>query len=149
MRVVLQRVKSASCEIDGSTYSQINHGYLLLVGFTLNDTEKVITKVAKKINGLRIFSDDAGKLNLSIHDVGGKILSISQFTLYADTRKGNRPSFVSAMPGEKATLLYDAFNEELRKYNIDVLTGVFGADMQINLINDGPVTIIFEETENE
>ena len=147
MRVILQRVKSANCVIDGKIYSQIEQGYLLLVGFTLNDGEKEIEKIAKKINGLRIFSDEAGKLNLSIHDVGGKILSISQFTLYADTRKGNRPSFTSAMPGEKATKLYDQFNEELRKYNLEVLTGVFGADMQIGLVNDGPVTIIFEETD--
>ena len=146
MKVVIQVVDHASVSVNNILINNIGKGYLLLVGFTLNDGEKEIEKIAKKINGLRIFSDEAGKLNLSIHDVGGKILSISQFTLYADTRKGNRPSFTSAMPGEKATKLYDQFNEELRKYNLEVLTGIFGADMQIGLVNDGPVTIIFEET---
>ena len=144
-RVILQRVKNANCVINGQVYSEINHGYLLLVGFTLTDTEKEINKIAKKINGLRIFGDEAGKLNRNIYDCGGEVLSISQFTLYADTKKGNRPSFTNAMPGDEATKLYDLFNETLRGLGLKVKTGVFGADMQIGLTNDGPVTIIFEE----
>ena len=147
MRVVLQRVKEASCTIDGKCYSSIEQGYLLLVGFTHNDSEIEINKLAKKISNLRIFSDEEGKLNRSIHDVCGQVLSISQFTLYADTKKGNRPSFTTAMPGDKATKLYDLFNQTLRNYGLKVETGVFGADMQISLINDGPVTIIFEENQ--
>lgn len=145
MRVILQRVKNANCVIDGQVYSEINQGYLLLVGFTLTDTEKEINKIAKKINGLRIFSDEEGKLNRNIYDCNGEILSISQFTLYADTKKGNRPSFTNAMPGDTATKLYDLFNETLRGLGLKIKTGVFGADMQIGLTNDGPVTIIFEE----
>lgn len=147
MRVILQRVKNANCVIDGQVYSEIKQGYLLLVGFAHTDSEKEVNKIAKKINGLRIFSDDAGKLNKNIYDVDGEILSISQFTLYADTRKGNRPSFTTAMPGEEATRLYDLFNLTLRNLGLKVKTGVFGADMQIGLVNDGPVTIIFEENE--
>ena len=145
MRVILQRVKNANCVIAGQVYSDINQGYLLLVGFTLTDTEKEINKIAKKINGLRIFSDEEGKLNRNIYDCNGEVLSISQFTLYADTKKGNRPSFTNAMPGDAATKLYDLFNETLRGLGLKVKTGVFGADMQIGLTNDGPVTIIFEE----
>jgi D-tyrosyl-tRNA(Tyr) deacylase len=145
MRVILQRVKNANCVIDGQVYSEINQGYLLLVGFTLTDTEKEINKIAKKINGLRIFSDEEGKLNRNIYDCNGEVLSISQFTLYADTKKGNRPSFTNAMPGDAATKLYDLFNETLRGLGLKIKTGVFGADMQIGLTNDGPVTIIFEE----
>lgn len=145
MRVILQRVKNANCVIDGQVYSEINQGYLLLVGFNLTDTEKEINKIAKKINGLRIFSDEEGKLNRNIYDCNGEVLSISQFTLYADTKKGNRPSFTNAMPGDAATKLYDLFNETLRGLGLKIKTGVFGADMQIGLTNDGPVTIIFEE----
>ena len=145
MRVILQRVKNANCVIDGQVYSEINQGYLLLVGFTLTDTEKEINKIAKNINGLRIFSDEEGKLNRNIYDCNGEVLSISQFTLYADTKKGNRPSFTNAMPGDAATKLYDLFNETLRGLGLKIKTGVFGVDMQIGLTNDGPVTIIFEE----
>lgn len=145
MRVILQRVKEASCTIYGQVFSKINTGYLLLVGFTHTDSEAEVLKVAKKINGLRIFSDEEGKLNKSIYDVSGKILSISQFTLYADTKKGNRPSFTTAMPFAQATKLYDYFNETLKELGLQVETGIFGADMQIGLLNDGPVTIIFEE----
>lgn len=148
MRVVVQRVKRASCTIDGQLYSQIETGYLLLVGFTHSDTEKEVKYIAKKISGLRIFEDENGKMNLSLKTVGGKILSISQFTLYADTKDGNRPAFINAMKPDEASRLYDLFNVELRKYEIEVLTGIFGSDMKIDLLNDGPVTIIYDECFN-
>ena len=145
MRVVVQRVKNASCVIDGNLYSQIDTGYLLLVGFTHTDTLKEVKYLAKKIANLRVFEDENGKMNLSLKAVNGKILSISQFTLYADTKDGNRPAFIKAMNPVEASKLYDLFNEELRTYDIEVLTGQFGADMKINLLNDGPVTIIYDE----
>ncbi|MFA7435369.1 MAG: D-aminoacyl-tRNA deacylase [Bacilli bacterium] len=144
MRVVIQRVKSASCLVDGQLVSKINHGYLLLVGFTHDDTLENIKKMAKKIINLRIFEDENQKMNLNILKVNGEILSISQFTLYANTKDGNRPSFIESMNPEDANQLYKIFNDELRTYNIDVFEGVFGASMQIELINDGPVTINLE-----
>lgn len=145
MRVVLQRVKEASCTIDGEVYSKIDNGYLLLVGFTNGDSIKECKYIAKKISGLRVFEDENGKMNLNLDSVNGKVLSISQFTLYADTRYGNRPSFTDALKPDLAIELYDFFNNELRSYGIEVMTGVFGADMKINLLNDGPVTIIYDE----
>lgn len=145
MRVVVQRVTHASCTIEGNLYSKIDKGYLLLVGFTHSDSEKEVKYLAKKIAGLRVFEDENGKMNLSLKAVEGKILSISQFTLYADTKDGNRPAFIKAMNPTEASRLYDLFNEELRKYEIDVQTGIFGADMKIDLLNDGPVTIIYDE----
>lgn len=145
MRVVVQRVKKASCTINGKVYSQIEQGYLLLVGFTHTDSMKEVKYLAKKIANLRVFEDENGKMNLSLKTVGGKILSISQFTLYADTKDGNRPAFIKAMNPKDASLLYDSFNEELRTYDIEVQTGIFGADMKIELVNDGPVTIIYDE----
>ena len=145
MRVVVQRVKNASCVIGGKLYSQIDTGYLLLVGFTHTDSLKEVKYLAKKIANLRVFEDENGKMNLSLKAVNGKILSISQFTLYADTKDGNRPAFIKAMNPVEASKLYDLFNEELRTYDIEVLTGQFGADMKINLLNDGPVTIIYDE----
>ena len=145
MRVVVQRVLNASCTIDGKLYSEIEKGYLLLVGFTHSDSIKEVKYLAKKIANLRVFEDENGKMNLSLKTVNGKILSISQFTLYADTKDGNRPAFINAMKPQEASMLYDLFNEELRGYGIEVLTGVFGADMKINLVNDGPVTIIYDE----
>ena len=145
MRVVVQRVTQASCTIDGAIYSKIDKGYLLLVGFTHTDSEKEVKYLAKKIANLRVFEDENGKMNLSLKAVSGKILSISQFTLYADTKDGNRPAFIKAMNPTEASRLYDLFNEELRKYEIEVQTGIFGADMKINLLNDGPVTIIYDE----
>ena len=148
MRVVVQRVKRASCTIDGSIYSEIKEGYLLLVGFTHTDTIKEVKYLAKKIAGLRVFEDENGKMNLSLKAVGGKILSISQFTLYADTKDGNRPAFIKAMNPSEASRLYDLFNEELKTYDIEVYTGIFGADMKIDLLNDGPVTIIYDENFN-
>ena len=143
MKVVVQRVTKAKCEIDGKLTGEINNGLMLLVGFTEGDNLDTIEKMVQKIINLRIFDDENGVMNLSVLDTKGSILSISQFTLYADTKKGNRPSYINAMRGEEATKLYDLFNEELRKY-IHVETGVFGADMDISLVNSGPVTIILE-----
>ena len=144
MRVVVQRVKNASCVIDGNLYSQIDTGYLLLVGFTHTDTLKEVKYLAKKIANLRVFEDENGKMNLSLKAVNGKILSISQFTLYADTKDGNRPAFIKAMNPVEASKLYDLFNEELRTYDLEVQTGQFGADMKISQLSDGPVTIIYD-----
>ena len=144
MRVIVQRVKESSVSIDGKTVGKIGYGYMLLVGFTEGDDMTNIEAMVKKILNLRIMDDENGVMNKSILDTGGEILSISQFTLYADTTKGNRPSYVKALAGEKSTKLYDLFNEELSKY-IHVEKGVFGAMMQVSLINDGPTTITLEK----
>ena len=145
MRIVLQRVKSASVAIEGSVVGEINQGFLLLVGVGPNDTRDDASYLARKIAGMRIFSDENGKMNLSIDQVGGKILSVSQFTLFADTKKGNRPSFTGAASPEAANKLYEEFNEILRtEYGLIVETGEFGADMKVSLVNDGPVTIILD-----
>ena len=144
MRVVLQRVDYASSTVDGVVTGAIDKGYMLLVGFTHDDNLEKIKKAAKKIAGLRIFEDENHKMNLNLETVKGAILSISQFTLYANTNEGNRPSFVDAMNPEKAKDLYDLFNQELRFYGFTVETGVFGAHMDIKLLNSGPVTIIYE-----
>ena len=144
MRVVLQRVDYASSIVDGVVTGAIDKGYMLLVGFTHDDNLEKIKKAAKKIAGLRIFEDENHKMNLNLETVKGAILSISQFTLYANTNEGNRPSFVDAMNPEKAKDLYDLFNQELRSYGFTVETGVFGAHMDIKLLNSGPVTIIYE-----
>ena len=143
MRVIVQRVKEANCKVDGKITGEIKDGFMILVGFTNGDTFDNILKMVKKIINLRIMDDENGVMNKSILDTGGSILSISQFTLYADTIKGNRPSYVNAMNGEEAIKLYELFNEELRKY-LKVETGIFGADMDISLINNGPVTITLE-----
>lgn len=143
MKVVIQRSKNANVKIDGKITGEIDKGYVLLVGFTKDDNLNIIRKMAQKIINLRIFEDDNEKMNLSIKDVGGSILSISQFTLYA-TLNGRRPSFTEALEFEKAKELYELFNEELKTYSIKVATGVFGADMKVNLLNDGPVTIIID-----
>lgn len=144
MRLVIQRVKQADCKVDNHITGMIDTGYMVLVGFGLNDDTKVIEKLANKLNKLRIFDDEDGKMNLSIHDVNGKVLSISQFTLYADSKKGNRPSFTDALGGQKAIELYKYFNKYLRSLGLVVEEGIFGADMKISLINDGPVTIILD-----
>ena len=144
MKVVVQRVSQASCTVDDKVTGSIGIGYMLLVGFGLDDTRETVEKYAAKVAKLRIFSDEEGKINRSISDVNGSILSISQFTLYADAHKGNRPSFVNALGGQKATELDDYFNECVRSYDLKVETGIFGADMKIALVNDGPVTIILE-----
>lgn len=144
MRVILQRVTSSSVMIDGKCVGKSGLGYMLLVGFTHDDTEKDIDYMIDKIIHLRVFSDKDGNMNLSLEDVKGSILSISQFTLYADARKGRRPSFIEAMRPEKATILYDLFNQKLKETGIPVETGIFGADMKVTLTNDGPVTICLE-----
>ena len=144
MRVILQRVTSSSVMIDGKCVGKSGLGYMLLVGFTHDDTEKDIDYMIDKIIHLRVFSDKDGNMNLSLEDVKGSILSISQFTLYADARKGRRPSFIEAMRPEKATILYDFFNQKLKETGIPVETGIFGADMKVTLTNDGPVTICLE-----
>lgn len=144
MKVVLQRVQRASVTISQKRVAQIKNGALLLVGFGQNDDEQTVDYLARKISKSRIFSDQDGKINLAINDVQGQILSVSQFTLYADTAKGNRPSFVDALNPQQAQELYELFNEKLRASGCDVQTGVFGADMQVELVNDGPLTIIYE-----
>ena len=149
MRIVLQRVKSASVSIEGLVVGEIEQGFLLLVGVGPNDTRDDASYLARKIAGMRIFSDENGKMNLSIDQVGGKILSVSQFTLFADTKKGNRPSFTGAASPEAANKLYEEFNEILRtEYGLIVETGEFAADMQVSLVNDGPVTILLD-TKNQ
>ncbi|MGI6510494.1 MAG: D-aminoacyl-tRNA deacylase [Erysipelotrichaceae bacterium] len=144
MKIVIQRVKNASVRIEGKVYSSIEAGYLLLVGFSAADDEEVLPAMAKKLLELRINEDNQGKMNLSIIDVGGEILSVSQFTLYADCKKGRRPSFTDACPPEKASQLYDKFNEVLKESGLKVETGLFQAFMEVELINDGPVTVILD-----
>ena len=147
MRVLLQRVKQASVEIDGNVNGEIGQGLLLLVGFTENDGDKEIEYLARKVLNARIFSDADDKMNLNLQQVSGSILSISQFTLYAQTRKGNRPSFTRAQNPDIASKNYDKFNEKLRESGVQVETGIFGADMQVTLVNDGPVTIMYDTDE--
>jgi D-tyrosyl-tRNA(Tyr) deacylase len=147
MRLVVQRVTYAECKVDGSITGKIDKGYMILVGFGLHDDEKIAAKMAEKLSKLRVFEDAEGKMNLSIFDVKGDILSISQFTLYADASKGNRPSFTDAARPLEAERLYRYFNEQLRKLNLKVEEGIFGADMKISLLNDGPVTIILDSEE--
>ena len=143
MKIVIQRVKRASVSIDSKLYNQIQQGLLLLVGVAPDDDQEDVAYAARKIANMRIFSDDEDKMNLSIKDVKGEILSISQFTLYADTKKGNRPAFTGAAKPDLASQLYDDFNELLSR-EIPVKTGVFAADMQVALVNDGPVTIVLD-----
>ncbi len=148
MRVVVQRCSRAEVRIDGVVVGQIGQGFMLLVGVTDGDTKAEAELLAKKIAQLRVFEDAEGKMNLALSDIGGAILSISQFTLYADCRKGNRPSFIRAARPETAAPLYDYLNTILRtQYNIHVETGRFGADMKVDFINDGPVTIILDSNE--
>jgi len=144
MRVVIQRVNKASVKIAGNTVGQINKGLLLLVGLKEGDGAQQVKKAAAKIAKMRIFEDENGKTNLATKDVGGQILSVSQFTLLADTKKGNRPSFIKAMRPPKSKELWEQFNEELKKLGLTVETGEFGADMQVDLQNDGPFTIVLD-----
>ena len=143
MRTIIQRVTSASVDVDGKTVGMIGTGFLILVGFTDGDTEADCIRIAKKIGGLRIFSDENDKINLSLADVGGEILCISQFTLYADCTHGYRPSFIKAARPETAQPLYDFFCAELEKY-AHTEKGIFGADMKVSLLNDGPFTVMIE-----
>lgn len=145
MRILVQRSKFSSVTIDGKVNGQIDYGLTLLVGFTENDNEKIIDYMVDKVINLRIFDDENGVMNKSLLDVSGSILSISQFTLYGDASKGRRPSYIKALRGEEATSLYDIFNNKLREKNINVQTGIFGADMLVNIQNDGPVTILLEK----
>ena len=144
MRVVLQRVAHASVTVDEKVIGKIQRGFLLLVGVTHDDAMEDIEYLVRKIVQMRIFEDEEGKLNRSIQDIGGEILSVSQFTLYADTKKGNRPSFSKAAPGDIALEMFEQFNGLLRDTGIPVETGQFGADMKVELLNDGPVTILLD-----
>jgi D-tyrosyl-tRNA(Tyr) deacylase len=144
MKIVLQRVSSANVKVDSKIVGSIEHGLLLLIGFSSTDTEESILPTIEKIVKLRIFSDEEGKMNKSVLDVEGSMLLISQFTLYADTKKGNRPSFIEAARPEQAIPLYEFFIAEMKKRISKVETGIFGADMKVELVNDGPVTIVFD-----
>jgi D-tyrosyl-tRNA(Tyr) deacylase len=143
MKIVIQRVKEASVTIEGQVKGQIQQGLLLLVGVAPEDSQEDVDYAVRKISQIRIFSDENDKMNLSVQDIGGQVLSISQFTLYADTKKGNRPAFTGAAKPDMATALYDQFNKQLAEF-APVQTGEFGADMKVSLINDGPVTIILD-----
>lgn len=144
MRVLVQRSKNSNVVINGQINGEIKSGVVLFVGFTDGDTLEDVKYLAKKVVNLRIFDDEEGVMNKSLLEVGGSILSISQFTLYADTHKGNRPSYIKAMAGHLADDLYNAFNKELSSYDVFVATGIFGADMLVSIQNDGPITILLE-----
>lgn len=143
MRVLVQRSLNSSVSVDNKIIGSIDKGLVLLVGFTQGDNEEKINHLVKKVINLRVFDDENGVMNKSILDVGGEILSISQFTLYGNAEKGNRPSYIKALNGEEAINLYNKFNEELSNF-VKVETGKFGADMKVNIINDGPTTILLE-----
>ena len=145
MRVVLQRVNHAQVSVDGKVIGKIGKGYMLLVGFGPNDTEETLDYMVHKITNLRVFESEPGKMNLGLRDVDGEILSISQYTLYADVKHGNRPGFSKAAKPSLAEPLYDQFNQKLAATGIPVATGQFGADMKVDLENDGPVTIWYEK----
>ena len=147
MRVIIQNVNRASCTIDHKIVGQISRGFCLFVGFAHTDTKERVERMVNKLVSLRLFDDENGKTNLALSDIGGEILSISQFTLYASLKDGRRPSFVNAMRPDEATKLYDYFNVCLKKTGIKVETGVFGADMKINLENNGPFTTILDSEE--
>ncbi len=144
MRVVLQRVAEASVTVEGRVAGSIGHGLLLLVAFTAGDGDAQVDWMAEKIAGLRVFLDEEGRMNRGLADVQGAVLVVSQFTLYGDTRKGRRPSFIHAAPTEVAEPLYNRFVEALGTHDLPVATGEFGAMMQVSLVNDGPVTLILE-----
>lgn len=146
MKVIVQRSLESSVSVNKKIVGSIDYGLVLLVGFTDGDDEIIIDKLVKKILNLRIFDDENGIMNRSILDIGGSILSISQFTLYGDIRHGNRPSYIKAMKSDDASVLYDLFNYKLKE-NVKVETGIFGADMKVSITNDGPVTIIIESEE--
>ena len=143
MKIVMQRVKRAAVSIDEATVGAIDQGLLLLVGVGPDDQQEDLDYAVRKITNMRIFSDDMGKMNLSVQDIKGSILSVSQFTLFAETKKGNRPAFTGAAKPDKAEKMYLDFNEALAQF-VPVETGVFGADTQVSLVNDGPVTIILD-----
>ena len=145
MKVVVQRCDDAKVTVDNKIVGKIGMGMMLLIGFTDTDTSKEIDYMVNKVINLRIFDDENGVMNKSLLDTNGSILSISQFTLYGDASKGNRPSYIKALSGDKATILYDEFNGKLKEKNIHVETGIFGAEMKVTFTNDGPITIILEK----
>ena len=145
MKVLVQRVNLAEVKVNDKVVGSINKGLLLFVGFTNGDTSKEIDYMVNKVINLRIFDDENGVMNKSILDTNGSILSVSQFTLYADSSRGNRPSYINAMPGEQSIKLYEEFNTKLKEKNIHTETGIFGAGMKVSLINDGPITIMLEK----
>ena len=145
MRLVVQRVTEAKVDVNGETVGKINKGFMVLCGITHEDTEKEVNILARKLCNLRIFEDENDKMNLSLKDVGGELLIISQFTLYADCSGGNRPSFIAAARPEKAKPLYEYFIKKCEEEGIHVEKGIFGADMKVSLLNDGPVTILLEK----
>lgn len=145
MRVLVQRSLNSSVSVNSEVVGSIDRGLVLLVGFTEGDDSSKIDYLVNKVLNLRIFDDENGVMNKSLLDVGGSILSVSQFTLYADASKGRRPSYVKALSGEKATVLYDKFNEKLKSTGIHIETGIFGAEMIVNIVNDGPITIMLEK----
>ena len=144
MRILVQRSLNSSVSVNNKIVGSIDKGYVLLVGFNNNDTLEDIEYMVHKISNLRIFDDENGNMNLSINDINGQILSISQFTLYGDVKKGNRPSFIDAMKYDEASKMYDIFNQKLKEAGYIVETGIFGEDMKVSITNDGPVTIIIE-----
>lgn len=149
MRALVQRVSEASVTVNGEVTGRIGRGFLVLLGVAASDEASDLDYISKKLPGLRVFEDEAGKMNLSVHDVKGELLVVSQFTLIADTRKGNRPSFIDAARPEKAVPMYEELVRRLRAVGLKVETGVFGADMKVRLLNDGPVTILLDSREKE
>ncbi len=145
MRILVQRVLSSEVEVKGKIVGKSGHGLLLFVGFTEGDSSKEIDYMVDKVINLRIFDDENGVMNKSLLDISGSILSISQFTLYADASKGRRPSYIGALKSDKASILYDEFNKKLKETKVPTETGIFGAEMKVSLINDGPITIMLEK----
>lgn len=148
MKIVIQRVMKASLTVNGKSRASINQGLVLLVGIGPDDVQEDLTYAVRKITNMRIFSDEEGKINLSVRDIKGEVLSVSQFTLFANTKKGNRPAFTGAAQADLASHLYDQFNQELAQF-VPVQTGIFGSDMQVSLTNDGPVTILLDTKNKE
>lgn len=144
MRILIQRSKESSVSVDGKVVGSIDMGIVALVSFTEGDTSKEIDYLIDKMINLRIFDDENGVMNRSLIDVGGSILSISQFTLYGDTKKGRRPSYINSLRGEESIKLYEEFNKKIKERGIKVETGIFGADMKVSILNDGPVTFMLE-----